>query len=53
MKRKDAIQIIKETAQHQISYEIAEKVLDALEKAGMLPPKIYLSVWDRHDNCWE
>lgn len=53
MKRKEAVDIIKATAEHQISREVAEKVLEALEEAGMLPPKIYLKYWNRYDNCWE
>jgi hypothetical protein len=53
MKREEAVKLIKEVAEHQISIEVAEKVLDALEEAGMLPPKIRLKYWDRYDNCWE
>ena len=53
MKREEAVKLIKEVAEHQITLDRAEKILDALEEAGMTPPPIYLKYWNRYDNCWE
>ena len=38
MNKKEAIELVKQVAEHQISYEVAERILDNLHKKGLLKP---------------
>ena len=66
MKRKEALKIIDEIYGHFVDdwvkadldnlegfVPLNERILNALEKAGMLPPSTYLSTMQIQDNAWE
>lgn len=54
MKKSEMIKIIKEVLARERSTMIgAEKILDAIEKAGMLPPFTYLKNIGTLDTAWE
>lgn len=37
---------------HLVDEDI-KSILDALEKAGMLPPPTYIKTFDKYDNIWD
>ena len=66
MKRKEALKIIDEICGQFVDdwmkadldnlegfVPLNERILNALEKAGMLPPSTYLSTMQIQDNAWE
>ena len=66
MKRKEALKIIDEIYGQFVDdwvkadldnlegfVPLNERILNALEKAGMLPPSTYLSTMQIQDNAWE
>jgi hypothetical protein len=66
MKRKDALKIIDEIYTQFVDdwikadldnlegfVPLNERILNALEKAGMLPPSTYLNIMQIQDNAWE
>ena len=52
MKRSEAIQLIKEKAEHQISEQVADRILSGLEEAGMLPPNEHETYDQKPDGNW-
>jgi hypothetical protein len=54
MKRSEAIEIIfNRLGPIGISESTCEEVLSLLESKGMIPPSIYIKLFDKYDNVWE
>lgn len=53
MRRTEAIDLLIEHGPIGVDEEVANKMLTALEKVGMLPPRTKLGTLGIEDNAWE